>query len=458
MTGLAVGLLLSHDAFMGWMDGAVTGMSSRLVSAGFTPDEAFSLAQAAYIKEKKRAKGAPSAVLKRSEASQVINQVLNLLGHYPSGAEAHRQRIILWEKVFGRGSWLEPFDPTEIYGPSANLSGSPSPDEDIAHDAAILNGALRYFNTVDLSFAGDRLMITATLFRGSGDDQRLWNGFVIIFDGMFGFFEESDCLAKNIEDGGPVVFQLSELRDCAIRAPDEFRWFGGEHVRFLEVSGNFYVTLSFTEGNKILRLFVPFEGLSPDLRVEAADSVRRMLHHFQKALELQADDSLPAATDRRAELLQGALRYIDEYEYPVEAVMLPAQVLWDNGARDDVFVVAKDGWIGLFKESDCTAEDIDDGDPELYRLMDLQGCTVWPHEKMQLPSNTWINFESPSNDLTVRMKFRLGGGSTSASFAVSFQGLSEQATAAQERSVRSLLELLEEGLRDYVIFGDETLS
>lgn len=33
-----------------------------------------------------------------------------------------------------RGSSAEPKDPIEIYGPSANLSGSPGPDEEDAHD------------------------------------------------------------------------------------------------------------------------------------------------------------------------------------------------------------------------------------------------------------------------------------------------------------------------------------
>lgn len=101
---------------MGLMDGAVNGMVSRIVQTGFTPMEAFCLAQAAYIKEHKREPGVPSAVLDRKAATWEINQALGALGAYPMGPEAHRQRIILWEKVFGRGSWHEPIDPTEIYG------------------------------------------------------------------------------------------------------------------------------------------------------------------------------------------------------------------------------------------------------------------------------------------------------------------------------------------------------
>ncbi|MUU73533.1 kelch motif-containing protein [Pseudarthrobacter sp. GA104] len=102
---------------MAWLDGAVNGMVSRLMQAGFTPDEAFCLAQAAYIKERKRAAGVPRAVLERQQVSFEINQTLKRLDPFPTGPEAHRQRIILWEKVFGRGSWHEPIDPDEIYGP-----------------------------------------------------------------------------------------------------------------------------------------------------------------------------------------------------------------------------------------------------------------------------------------------------------------------------------------------------
>ncbi|MET3172780.1 UNVERIFIED_ORG: hypothetical protein ABIB52_000608 [Arthrobacter sp. UYCu721] len=106
---------------MAWLDGAVNGMISRLMPAGFTPDEAFCLAQAAYIMERKRAQGVPRTVLERQQVSFEINQTLQRLGQFPMGPEAHRQRIILWETVFGRGSWHEPIDPEEIYGPGAGL-------------------------------------------------------------------------------------------------------------------------------------------------------------------------------------------------------------------------------------------------------------------------------------------------------------------------------------------------
>lgn len=102
---------------MGLLDGAVNGMATRLIPAGFTPYEAFCLGQAAYIKEGKRDSSVPSAELSRRDATAAINQALEILGQFPMGVEAHRQRIRLWEHIFGFGSWHEPVDPEEIYSP-----------------------------------------------------------------------------------------------------------------------------------------------------------------------------------------------------------------------------------------------------------------------------------------------------------------------------------------------------
>lgn len=155
-----------------------------------------------------------------------------------------------------------------------------------------------------------------------------------------------------------------------------------------------------------------------------------------------------------------------ESEHLMEAVMVPARVRREsNDASDrDVFVVAKDGWIGLFNESDCNADDLDDGDPELYRLVDLHGCTVWPQRKMRPSTNlSWLDIESPSEDLIVQMRFQQmtfldSGGPVSLRLSVSFEGLSEKETAVQEQSVRSLLELLNEAMRDRAYLEDLPLS
>lgn len=107
---------------MGFMDGAVNGMATRLVPAGFTPYEAFCLGQAAYIKEGKRDPSVPPAEVSRQAATAAISQALVTLGQFPMGVEAHRQRIRLWEHIFGFGSWHEPINPEEIYSPMELLT------------------------------------------------------------------------------------------------------------------------------------------------------------------------------------------------------------------------------------------------------------------------------------------------------------------------------------------------
>lgn len=106
---------------MGMLDSAVNGMASRLMVAGFYPAEAFALAEACYINETKRTGVSSAAVLDRKQATAEVNGALNSLGSYPVGEDAHRRRIILWERVFGRGSWPEPIDPIEIYGPTSEV-------------------------------------------------------------------------------------------------------------------------------------------------------------------------------------------------------------------------------------------------------------------------------------------------------------------------------------------------
>lgn len=112
------------------LDGAVQGMKTRLLQVGYLPDEAFYIAQAAYLKPNKYAPDSPQPVLvRRKDVSWEVSQAMSLLGKYPMGPEAHRQRILLWEKIFGRGSWHEPIDETEIYPEIAEPSKLQTPIE-----------------------------------------------------------------------------------------------------------------------------------------------------------------------------------------------------------------------------------------------------------------------------------------------------------------------------------------
>jgi hypothetical protein len=117
---------------MALMDRAVNGMISRLLPVGFMPWEALCLAQAAYLKESKRHPEVPRPILERQQVSAAVNQAVSLLERNSFGPDAHRERIILWESVFGRGTWHEPIPPEEIYGETSPQGGSePDPIEDL---------------------------------------------------------------------------------------------------------------------------------------------------------------------------------------------------------------------------------------------------------------------------------------------------------------------------------------
>ncbi|MFB9713943.1 hypothetical protein [Arthrobacter methylotrophus] len=107
---------------MGIMDRAVGGMFNRLLPAGFTPWEAFCIGQAAYIAPDKRDSIVPPSNVGGHDVTWEVDKTLRQLGAYPMGTEAYRQRVLLWEKIFGYGTWHEPIDPAEVY-----LPGTPKP-------------------------------------------------------------------------------------------------------------------------------------------------------------------------------------------------------------------------------------------------------------------------------------------------------------------------------------------
>lgn len=211
---------------MAWLDGAVNGMVSRLIPAGFTPDEAFCLAQAAYIKESKRAKGVPRSVLERQQVSLEINQTLKHLGPLPMGPEAHRQRIILWERVFGRGSWHESIDPVEIYGPEAGQPAGGIVDslrlQEIADDAAF---SKLYYVAPDAGsspsdllkrgfqvMAGGNSLFCAFKIRGNMDQH---DGLVACTGDKIGLFTIQSLAASGDPMPGDRIRLFSSIRSVA---------------------------------------------------------------------------------------------------------------------------------------------------------------------------------------------------------------------------------------------------
>lgn len=92
---------------MGYRDGAVSGMASRLMPLGFMPEEAQCLGQAAYLPTERIAPNYPKPLRPRPEVSHLINLAIKGLSQNPFGPRAHLGRIVLWESVFGEDSWHE---------------------------------------------------------------------------------------------------------------------------------------------------------------------------------------------------------------------------------------------------------------------------------------------------------------------------------------------------------------
>ncbi|AOT05773.1 hypothetical protein [Arthrobacter sp. U41] len=198
-----------NDEGMGFMDGAANDLKFRLERVGVPPAIAFSIGQVAYIGRKNRPQWVPEPVIGKSEVTWLVTQFEPDLRRVTDAEAKSAYVFLLCTKIFG------PDEGNLIF--QAGYAGS-SPDEQDPN--RLIDGALRYFDEIDLAFLGDRLMVPAVMFRGNGDDQQQWLGLVMSKDGMFGFFEESDCLVDDVDDGEPVIYRLSDLRACKVSVPE----------------------------------------------------------------------------------------------------------------------------------------------------------------------------------------------------------------------------------------------
>jgi hypothetical protein len=196
---------------------------------------------------------------------------------------------------------------TSIRAYEAKKSGhSPNPKKCAAEQVTeeeeqaseLIDGALRYFDEVDLHFYGDRVMVPATLIRGAGDEQSQWVGFIMAKDGMIGFFEESDCLVEEVDDGDPVLYFLSDLQGCTVRLPKSIHTPPGLlHIRFAEPRSDFIARLQFGSDSRILQFGVRFADAEETQKEDVAGDIQQLLALFEKALSLQGSAE---ATGHRA--------------------------------------------------------------------------------------------------------------------------------------------------------------
>ncbi|MHC6231154.1 hypothetical protein ACX5I6_16325 [Arthrobacter sp. MMS24-T111] len=333
------------------MDGALNGMVSRLLMAGYADFEALCLAQAAYLKEHKRVSGVPPTVLQRSQVTAAVNNALQILGRYAMGVEAHRQRILLWERVFGAGSWHEPIandlidssiadqpkqpvgaldEPTEVFiQDEVSIESEEHNDNDSDYDESleIMRGALRYFDGSDPNFSGDQHIAAATLFDGRGEDQQIWHGFLLTSKGKIGFFEDADALAENVEDGSPVVRDLGDLRTCSIYMPNQaVTRKDFSQLRFLGESKDFQFIMGFGPEHDLMRITLHYAAFPAHLRPEIGEAAQGFLYVLQKALALRAAiDGSFTSGGRYSRYFAGAVRYFGApTDFDEDQIMVPA--------------------------------------------------------------------------------------------------------------------------------------
>lgn len=274
---------------MGIMDGAANGLKLRLEAVGVPSAIAYTIGQVAYVPSRKRPRWVPDPVVAKSEVTWLVSQVEQELRRVTNPAAKSSWVWALCMRVFGAESGSAVFGMGYPDGPT----GTVAVEEDIVSIAeewdAIFTGAFRYFESVDLNFSGDRFMAPATMFRGSGDEQRHWEGFILTMDGMIGYFEESDCLAEDVEDGDPLVHKLSMLTACSVRMPAVVRLPPGlSHISFREPAGDLSAKLTFEGDPNPMQVALLFEDLEEDLKEQAAQNMQQLLILANKAIGLRS--------------------------------------------------------------------------------------------------------------------------------------------------------------------------
>jgi hypothetical protein len=282
-------LPFDNDEGMGFMDGAANGLKLRLEAVGVPPAIAFSIGQVAYVGRKNRPQWVPEPVVGKSEVTWLVSQFEPDLRRVTDPQAKSAYVFLLCTKIFGavEGDLLfQAGYPANASKGNHATAGFSSTEEQ--ETSRVIDGALRYFDEIDLSFLGDRLMVPAVMFRGSGDDQQQWLGFVMSKDGMFGFFEESDCLVDDMADGEPVLYRLSDLRACKVRIPESIYVPPDlQHVLQSDSSREFNAKLIFGDDVSVMQFAVLFSQVDEEMREEVAQHIQQLLGLFDKALSLQ---------------------------------------------------------------------------------------------------------------------------------------------------------------------------
>lgn len=253
------------------LNGAADDVRRRLEALGVPPAIAIAMGQVAYLPRNSRIPGVPKPIVGRAEAAWLISK--------------YEEQLKIDQDPFAKAGLVQGLC-AQIFGAvGETLYNSGYPPGTVGYESeSLIEGALRYFETFDLSFAGDAVMVPATYVLGEGEDEQRWDGWILTKDGVIGFFEESDLLAADTVQGSPVLAQLGDLRQCSVLMPS-YSAQALTHIDRQGPSNNFIASLRFDDGKK-MRLAVWLEDLPPDLREEAMDGISELLRILDKALTL----------------------------------------------------------------------------------------------------------------------------------------------------------------------------
>jgi len=254
-----------------FLDGAADDVRRRLEGLEVPSSIAIAMGQVAYLPRNSRIPGIPPPMVGRAEAAWLISEYEEQLkiSQDPYAKAALVQGLCV--RIFG------------VAGEPLFDSGYPAGTAE-REAKAMAEGADRYFETVDLSFLGEQVMLPATYVCGEGAEERRWDGWIITKDGVIGFFEESDLLADDPAEGSPILAQLGDLNACSILMPASSVP-ALTHIDRQGPSNNFITSLRFDDGKR-MRIAVWLEDLPPSLYGEAMDGISELLRILDKALTL----------------------------------------------------------------------------------------------------------------------------------------------------------------------------
>lgn len=250
-------------------DGAAYDVRRRLEAVGVPSTIAIAMGQAAYTPPRNWILGLPNPIVGRAEAAWLISK--------------YEEHLKIHQEPLSKAGLIQELC-TRVFGTAGQtLFNSGYPPGTVEGDADVMiQGALRYFDTVDLSFFGDQVSVPGTYVLGEGPEEQRWDGLILTKDGMIGFFEESDLFVEDIAQGNPVLAKLGDLQHCSILMPSHPAS-ALTHIDYQGPSNNFIALLQF-DGGKRMRIAVWLEPLAPKLRDEVMEYLSKFLRIFEKAL------------------------------------------------------------------------------------------------------------------------------------------------------------------------------